>query len=143
MKRIALSFATIAVLFAYTSSVQASDWTEFLRIGFGTSYQPYRQATQRAHVDHHVDLQGREIEREDIHHEAHHQPMTTRSHIRLHNDLDHSAYHDAIEHDTAHATRAYSPRYNSSYRIQSYRYAPYRYGQQYQYRAPYSPYGRH
>jgi len=123
MKRIALSFATIALIAACSHSAQASDLTEFLRIGFGTRHHSYRHAAQHAHADHHIDLQDREFEREAVHHAAHHQPLTYGQHVGLHNDLDHSAYHDAVEHDTAHATRAYEPRY-----IQSYRYAPYGYG---------------
>ncbi|MDA1050050.1 MAG: hypothetical protein O3C40_06170 [Planctomycetota bacterium] len=148
MKRIALSFATVAVLVACTSSAQASDLTEILRIAFGTNHQSYRHAAQHAHVDHHVDLQAREIEREYVHQAAHYQPLTTRQHVRLHNDLDHSSYHDAVEHETAHATRAYSPRY-----IQSYRSVPSGYGTPYRSSAygayPYrsqvgrSPYGRY
>ncbi len=131
MKRIALSFVTIAVLAACTSSAQASDLTKILRIAFGTDHHAYHHAAQRAHADHHADLQARAIEREYVHHAAHHQPLTTRQHIRLHNDLDHAAYHDALEHDTAHATRAYYPQRYSPRYLQSYRSVPSGYGVQY------------
>ncbi|MBI2477649.1 MAG: hypothetical protein HYV60_03075 [Planctomycetia bacterium] len=126
MKRIALSIATVAALAACTNATQASDLTELLRVALGTNHYSYRHAAQHAHADHHADLQYREIEREAVHHAAHHQPLTVPQHVRLHNDLGHAAYHDAVEHDTAHVTRAYSPRY-----IQHYRSVPYGYGAQY------------
>lgn len=128
MKRIALSFATVATLVACTSSAQASDLTEILRIAFGNNRH---HAAQHAHADHHADLQARAIERDYIHHAAHQQPLTTRQHVRLHNNLDHSAYHDAVEHDRAHATRAYYPQRYSPRYIQSYRSVPSGYGVQY------------
>lgn len=158
MKRIALSFATVAVLAACTNSSQASDLTELLRIAFGTNNNAHRHAAQRAHADHHADLEYRAIERDAVHHAAHHQPLTNGQHVQLHNNLDHAAYHDAVEHNTAHATRAYNPRYNPRYN-QNYRSVPYVYGTQSRYspyganphqsqmgqmgRSPYGPYGRY
>lgn len=158
MKRIALGLAIVAVLAACPKSSEASDLTEILRIAFGINHHAYRHAAQRAHVEHHVDLQAREIAREAVHHAAHHQPLTTGQHVGLHNELDHSAYHDAVEHNRAHVTRAYAPRpytpraYPPQY-IQGYRGVRSGYGVQYgtsQYRpSPYenrvgcSPYGRY
>jgi hypothetical protein len=136
MKRIALCFATVAALAACTSSAQASDLTEILRIAFGNNH--HHRAAQQAHAQHHADLQARAVEREYVHHAAHHQPLTVRRHVRLHNDLDHSAYHDAVEHESAHATGAYYPQRYSPRYIQSYRAVPGGYG--YQYGAyPYQP----
>jgi hypothetical protein len=65
--------------------------------------------------------------------------LTNYQDLRLHRQLDRAAYHDALEHETAHATRAYSPQYN----MQSYgSVPPYGYGAQFrssQYGA--TPYG--
>ena len=126
MKRIALCFATVAVLAACTSSANASDFSRFVRSAFGTGHYSYRHAARHAHAGHHADLRTRAIQREYIHHDAHHYPMNYGQHVRLHNDLNHSAYHDRLEHRGAHATRAYSP-----YRIRTYRYTPYGYGSVY------------
>lgn len=146
MKRIALSFVTVAVLATCTGATQASDLTELLRFAFGTN-NSYRHAAQHAHAEHHADLRYRAIEREAVHQAAHHQLLTGRQHVQLHNNLDHSAYHDAVEHDTAHATRAYSPRYNQYYRSAPYgnytQTRPLPYGAYpYQTQIGCSPYGR-
>ena len=142
MKRIALSFAIVAVLAACTSSADASDLSRILRIITGTDHRSHDYAAQRAHAQHLADLERRAIEREYVHHAAHQQPLTNSQHGRLHNSLDRAAQYDELEHRSAHATRAYSPRY-----IQSYHSTPYGYGNQYrtqQYRAPqyqsYRPY---
>lgn len=116
MKRLALCFATIAVFAVLTNSATASDFTKFLHKAFGTNRHAYYQAEQRAHAQHHADLEYRAIEREFVSQAAHQQPLTHRQDLRLHQQLDRAAYLDAVEHRTAHATQAYSPQFNQVYR---------------------------
>ena len=153
MKRIALCLAVVAALTVCPKSSEASDLTRILRIAFGTDHHHYRHAARQAHAQHHVDLQAREIERAIVHQAAHQQPLTYRQHGRLHNALDRAAYEDLVEHDVAHATRAYSPRAYAPRYIQNYQAAPYGYGapygsfqyrpSQYENRIGCSPYGRY
>ncbi|HRX82582.1 MAG: hypothetical protein H6821_11505 [Planctomycetaceae bacterium] len=116
MKRIALCIATVTVLAAWTNSASASDLTEFLHKAFGTNRHAYRHAEERAHAQHHADLEHRAIERAYISQAAHQQPLSPYQDMRLHRELDRAAFLDRREHDIAHATRAYSPHYNQSYR---------------------------
>lgn len=108
MKRIALCFTVLAALAAGTSSAQASDLTEIVRILFNANHRPNPYAAQQAHYQHHVDLENRAIEREFVHQAAHQQPLTDWQHGRLHSALEREDYRDAVEHDVAHATRAYA-----------------------------------
>lgn len=148
MKRAALCFATVAFLAACTNSAQASDLTKFLRSAFGTNHHSYHHAAHHAHIDHHLELQARAIEREAVHYAAHQHPLTTRQHARLHHGLDRAVYHDTVEHHRAHATRAYSPVYAPSYRsVPDGHGTPYRYSAYGPYSYPSqvvcSPYGRY
>ena len=138
MKRLAICLATVTVLAACTNSASASDFTVFLHKAFGTNHHAYRHAEQQAHAQHHADLEHRAIERDYIARAAHQQPLTRYQDLRLHRQLDQAADQDGFEHEVAHATRAYSPRYS----IPSYGGVPNGYGAQFrssQYRP--APYG--
>ncbi len=105
MKKIAFSLATFAVISMFGATSEASDLSRFLHGIFGSAHH----VAADNHYRHHADLQHHAIDRQIRHHQLHHYPMIPWQHRSLHQQLNHEAWHDQLEHFDAHNTGAYYP----------------------------------
>ena len=124
MKMMLRALIVCGTVAALAPSASAADRVRFY---FSTGSPRYTNSNHAAHMR---DLQYRRLDRQIIHHNAHHYPMTRQQHGRLHNNLRHEALHDRLEHRQAHRSGAYSYPYSSRYYYNSYLYSngynPYR-----------------
>jgi hypothetical protein len=91
--------AVFALVLSLTGNAQADDWTI------------YRHQDPYAHIQFHDTLGARAVQRAVVHQDAHRYPMTWQQHERLHDALDHAAYHDYLADREFHRSYDYSGGY--------------------------------
>ena len=94
-----LASTASACLLLATSNARADDW------------HIYRHRDPYDHIQFHDALESRAVQRDIVHHEAHRYPMTWQQHERLHDALDHAAYHDYLADREFHRTYDYPGSY--------------------------------
>ena len=104
--RTLIACCTLAALTPYAAAQGG------IHFSFSNGYYRSPSVNHRAHL---ADLQHRRLDRQIIHHNAHHYPMTGRQHGNLHDNLRHEAFHDRLEHRSAHRNGAYYYPYSSRY----------------------------